>query len=102
MAKSFNKQIEANFINSMSTNLYGPNDNFDLETSHALAAILRKFHEAKINNKPLSIGTGEDLTIKEFAQLIKEVVGYEGEIRFGTAKADGTPRKLLDRYNKIA
>jgi len=132
MCQYFNKQYGTNFISVMPTNLYGPNDNFDLETSHALAAILRKFHEAKINNKPyvevwgtgdprreflhvddladavlhlmnnydgnepINIGTGEDLTIKELAQLVKEVVGYEGEIRFDTTKPDGTPRKLLD------
>src|SRR5690606_4435834 len=114
------------------TNLYGPNDNFDLETSHVLPALIRKFHEAKINNKPyvevwgtgtprreflhvddladaviylmnnydenepLNIGTGKDITIKELAELIKEVVGYEGEIKFDTTKPDGTPRKLLD------
>jgi GDP-L-fucose synthase len=132
MCQYFNKQYGTNFISVMPTNLYGPNDNFDLETSHALAAILRKFHEAKINNKPhvevwgtgnprreflhvddladavlhlmnnyegnkpINIGTGEDLTIKELAELIKEVVGYEGEIRFDTTKPDGTPRKLLD------
>jgi GDP-L-fucose synthase len=132
MCQYFNKQYGTNFISVMPTNLYGPNDNFDLETSHALAAILRKFHEAKINNKPyvevwgtgnprreflhvddladavlhlmnyydgnepINIGTGEDLTIKELAQLIKEVVGYEGEIKFDTTKPDGTPRKLLD------
>jgi len=132
MCQYFNKQYGTNFISVMPTNLYGPNDNFDLETSHALAAILRKFHEAKINNKPyvevwgtgnprreflyvddladavlhlmnnydgnetINIGTGEDLTIKELAQLVKEVVGYEGEIRFDTTKPDGTPKKLLD------
>ncbi len=132
MCQYFNKQYGTNFISVMPTNLYGPNDNFDLETSHALAAIMRKFHEAKINNKPyvevwgtgnprreflyvddladavlhlinnydgndpINIGTGKDLTIKELAQLVKEVVGYEGEIRFDTTKPDGTPRKLLD------
>ena len=114
------------------TNLYGPNDNFDLETSHVLPALIRKFHEAKINNKPyvevwgtgtprreflhvddladavvylmnnydenepINIGTGKDITIKELAELIKEIVGYEGEIKFDTTKPDGTPRKLLD------
>ncbi|MGY4686677.1 GDP-L-fucose synthase family protein [Petrotoga sp. DB-2] len=132
MCQYFNKQYRTNFISVMPTNLYGPNDNFDLETSHALAAILRKFHEAKINSKPyvevwgtgnprreflhvddladgvlhlmnnydgndpVNIGTGKDLTIKELAQLVKEIVGYEGEIRFDTNKPDGTPRKLLD------
>ncbi len=132
MCQYFNRQYGTNFISVMPTNLYGPNDNFDLETSHVLAALLRKFHEAKINNKPyvevwgtgtprreflhvddladavvylmnnydenepLNIGTGKDITIKELAELIKEIVGYEGEIKFDTTKPDGTPRKLLD------
>lgn len=132
MCQYFNRQYGTNYISVMPTNLYGPNDNFDLETSHAFAALLRKFHEAKINNKPyvevwgtgtprreflhvddladavvylmnnydenepLNIGTGKDVTIKELAELIKEIVGYEGEIKFDTTKPDGTPRKLLD------
>lgn len=132
MCEYFNKQYGTNFISVMLTNLYGPNDNFDLKTSHVLPALLRKFHEAKTNkqpyvevwgtgnqrreflhvddladavlhlmnnyngNEPINIGTGEDLTIKELAQLIKEVVGYEGEIRFDTTKPDGIPRRLLD------
>ena len=132
MCQYFNRQYGTNYISVMPTNLYGPNDNFDLETSHVLPALIRKFHEAKINNKPyvevwgtgtprreflhvddladavvylmnnydenepLNIGTGKDVTIKELAELIKEVVGYEGEIKFDTTKPDGTPRKLLD------
>ncbi|PNS00086.1 GDP-L-fucose synthase [Petrotoga mexicana DSM 14811] len=132
MCEYFNKQYGTNFISVMLTNLYGPNDNFDLKTSHVLPALLRKFHEAKINNNPyvevwgtgnqrreflyvddladavlhlmnnyegkelIDVGTGKDLTIKELAQLIKEVVGYEGEIRFDTTKPDGVPRRLLD------
>ncbi len=132
MCQYFNRQYGTKYISVMPTNLYGPNDNFDLETSHAFAALLRKFHEAKINNKPyvevwgtgtprreflhvddladavvylmnnydenepLNIGTGKDVTIKELAELIKEIVGYEGEIKFDTTKPDGTPRKLLD------
>lgn len=132
MCEYFNKQYGTNFISVMLTNLYGPNDNFDLKTSHVLPALLRKFHEAKINKKPyvevwgtgnqrreflyvddladavlhlmnnyegkelIDVGTGKDLTIKELAQLIKEVVGYEGEIRFDTTKPDGVPRRLLD------
>ena len=132
MCQYFNRQYGTKYISVMPTNLYGPNDNFDLETSHAFAALLRKFHEAKINNKPyvevwgtgtprreflhvddladaviylmnnydenepLNIGTGKDITIKELAELIKEIVGYEGEIKFDTTKPDGTPRKLLD------
>lgn len=132
MCQYFNRQYGTNYISVMPTNLYGPNDNFDLETSHVLPALIRKFHEAKIDNKPyvevwgtgtprreflhvddladavvylmnnydenepLNIGTGKDVTIKELAELIKEVVGYEGEIKFDTTKPDGTPRKLLD------
>jgi len=128
----FNSQYGTNFISVTLSNLYGPNDNFDLETSSVLPALLRKFHEAKTNkqpyvevwgtgnqrreflhvddladavlhlmnnykeNEPMNVGTGEDLTIKELAQLIKEVVGYEGEIRFDTTKPDGIPRRLLD------
>ena len=132
MCQYFNRQYGTNYISVMPTNLYGPNDNFDLETSHVLPALIRKFHEAEINNKPyvevwgtgtprreflhvddladaviylmnnynenepLNIGTGKDITIKELAELIKEIVGYEGEIKFDTTKPDGTPRKLLD------
>lgn len=132
MCQYFNRQYGTNYISVMPTNLYGPNDNFDLETSHVLPALIRKFHEAKINNKPyvevwgtgtprreflyvddladaviylmnnydenepLNIGTGKDITIKELAELIKEIVGYEGEMKFDTTKPDGTPRKLLD------
>jgi len=132
MCQYFNSQYGTNFITVTLSNLYGPNDNFDLETSSVLPALLRKFHEAKTNkkpyvevwgtgnqrreflyvddladavvhlmnnydgNEPINIGTGEDLTIKELAQLIKEVVGYEGEIRFDTTKPDGIPRRLLD------
>jgi len=132
MCQYFNKQYGTNFISVMPTNLYGPNDNFDLNTSHVLPALIRKFHEAKINNDPyveiwgtgaprreflyvddladaclflmknysgddfFNIGTGEDVTIRELAELIGEVVGYKGELRFDTSKPDGTPRKLLD------
>ncbi|RAM60475.1 GDP-L-fucose synthase [Mesotoga sp. SC_3PWM13N19] len=132
MCQYFNKQYGTNFISVMPTNLYGPNDNFDLNTSHVLPALIRKFHEAKINNAPyveiwgtgtprreflyvddladaclflmknysgndfFNIGTGEDVTIRELAELIGEVVGYNGELRFDTSKPDGTARKLLD------
>ncbi|TYB31175.1 MAG: NAD-dependent epimerase/dehydratase family protein, partial [Candidatus Mcinerneyibacterium aminivorans] len=121
-----------NFISAMPTNLYGPHDNFDLETSHVLPALIRKFHEAKINNeesvtiwgtgKPkreflyvddladalhflmnnynknqfVNIGVGKDISIIELAELIKDVVGFEGKIVKDTSKPDGTPRKLLD------
>jgi len=132
MCQFFKRQYGDNFISCMPTNLYGPNDNFDLQNSHVLAALIRKFHEAKIQNKPhvevwgtgtprreflyvddmadacvflmenydgeetINIGTGEDLTIRELAEIIREIVGYEGEIIFDKTKPDGTPRKLLD------
>jgi len=128
----FNRQYGTNFISVMPTNLYGPNDNFNLKTSHVLPALIRKFHEAKIENKEsveiwgtgsakreflhvddladacfflmnnydgseiLNIGTGNDLTIKELAEIIKKIVGYQGKISWNTTKPDGTPRKMLD------
>lgn len=139
MCQSYNQQYGTNFISVMPTNLYGINDNFDLESAHVLPSLLRKFHEAKINKSPkvevwgtgspmreflfvddlasavvflmknydgseiLNIGTGEDCTIKELADMIKEVVGYKGEIYWNTEKPDGTPRKLLDvsKLNKL-
>lgn len=132
MCQSYRKQYSDNFISVMPTNLYGINDNFDLETSHVLPALIRRFHEAKINNVPsvtlwgsgspmreflyvddlasaclhlmetynegeiVNIGTGEDITIKELAETIQEVVGYKGKTEWDTTKPDGTPRKLLD------
>lgn len=132
MCQAYNKQYGTNFISVMPTNLYGPGDNFDLETSHVLPALIRKFHEAKVAGAPhvvvwgsgtprreflhvddladaclflmnnydsseiINIGVGKDLTIAELANLIKEIVGYKGEIVFDTSKPDGTPRKLLD------
>ncbi len=116
----------------MPTNLYGPNDNYDLKHSHVLPALLRKFHEAKLAEAPtvevwgtgtpkreflhvddlakaslhlmdtyqgnvsVNIGTGEDISIKQLAELIKDIVGYQGEVVWNTDKPDGTPRKLLD------
>ncbi|MDP4179397.1 MAG: GDP-L-fucose synthase, partial [Bacillota bacterium] len=132
MCQFFKRQYGDNFISCMPTNLYGSNDNFDLETSHVMPALIRKVHEAKINNmqqveiwgtgKPLreflyvddmadacvflmenycgeehvNIGTGKEVTIRELAEMIKDVVGFEGELRFNTSKPDGTPKKLLD------
>lgn len=132
MCENYNRQYGCDFISVMPTNLYGPNDNYDLETAHVLPALLRKFHEAKIGNnktvevwgsgKPkreflhvddladacfhlmqtyrgntsLNIGTGKDISIKELAELIREIVGYKGEIVWNRDKPDGTPRKLLD------
>ena len=135
LCKHYNEQYGTNFISVMPTNLYGPNDNYDPETSHAMAALIRKFHDAKVNDvrqvvvwgtgSPMreflhvddmadacvylmenydasdigefvNIGVGEDLTIRDLAEMIKDIVGYEGEIVFDTSKPDGTPRKLLD------
>ncbi len=132
MCDAYRYQYGCNFISVMPTNLYGPNDNYDLNTSHVLPALLRKFHEAKENGalevtvwgtgKPLreflyaddladacyylmhhcneagfvNIGVGEDISIADLAALIKEIVGYEGNIVWDTEKPDGTPRKLMD------
>ena len=132
LCRAIYDQDDLNFFSLMPTNLYGPNDNFDEFTSHVPAALIRKFHEAKINNQSevvvwgtgtprrefmhvndmaracwymldqdvggelINIGTGEDLTIADFAKLIANVVGYEGKITFDSSKPDGTPRKLLD------
>jgi GDP-L-fucose synthase len=132
LCQAYRKQYGFNAISAMPTNLYGPNDNFDLKTSHVLPALIRKFHEAKINNQPeviiwgtgtpkreflyiddladaclflmqnydseeiINIGTGEDVTIKELAELIGEIVNYNGKLTFDTGKPDGTPRKLQD------
>ncbi|WP_338552657.1 GDP-L-fucose synthase [Paenibacillus sp. KS-LC4] len=132
MCQSYNRQYGTTYISAMPTNLYGPNDNFDLKTSHVLPALIRKFHEAKESGQPsvevwgsgnpkreflhsddladaciylmrhyegndiVNIGVGEDISIKELAELIGSIVGYEGEITFNTTVADGTPRKLVD------
>ncbi len=132
MCEEYRFQYGCNFISVMPTNLYGPNDNYDLKKSHVLPALLRKFHEAKQNNAPsveiwgtgaplreflhvddlasacyflmqhynekefVNIGTGFDISIKQLALLIKEIVGYEGDLYFDTSKPDGTPRKLMD------
>ena len=132
LCQAYAREKGKKFISVMPTNLYGPNDNFDLETSHVLAALLRKAHEAKTRNekmlvvwgtgKPrreflyvddlaaacllllekydspemINIGCGEDLTIRELAELICDVVGFDGELLWDKTKPDGTPRKLLD------
>ncbi|MBW2567661.1 MAG: GDP-L-fucose synthase [Deltaproteobacteria bacterium] len=105
--QSYNRQYGTNYISVMPTNLYGPNDNFDLETSHVLPALIRKFHEAKIQSNSflmnhydesemINIGCGEDISIAELALLIKDIVGYTGDIEYNSDKPDGTPQKLLD------
>jgi len=135
MCRYYNEQYGTNYISVMPTNLYGPNDNYDLNSSHVLPALIRKFHEAKINNKPsvelwgtgspkreflyvddlaravvflmesfnadeigeiINIGYGEDITIKELAEIVKSITGFSGEINWDSSKPDGTPRKLLD------
>lgn len=132
LCKFYRRQYGVNFISAMPTNLYGINDNFDLQSSHVLPALIRKFHEAKINNSPevimwgtgkplreflfvddladallhlmlnyndeshVNIGTGEDISIEDLSNLVKEIVGYKGVIKNDLSKPDGTPRKLLD------
>lgn len=132
MCEAYRSQYGCNFVSVMPTNLYGPNDNYDLNSSHVLPALMRKIIEARESNAPfvemwgsgsprreflhaddladacvflmenynepefVNIGTGEDLTIKDLALLIKKIVGYEGEIKHDTSKPDGTPRKLMD------
>ena len=132
MCEAYRAQYGCNFISVMPTNLYGFNDNYHPQNSHVLPALIRRFHEAKINNaeqvtiwgsgSPLreflfaddlaeacyylmqnydeptliNIGTGEDISIKDLALLIKKVIGYEGALTFDSSKPDGTPRKLMD------
>ena len=132
MCESYRRQYGCHFISVMPTNLYGPNDNYDLQGSHVLPALIRKFHEAKASGQPtvevwgsgsprreflhaddlgaaclylmknydqesfVNIGTGTDITIKELAEMVGKVVGFEGSIQWNTDKPDGTPRKLMD------
>lgn len=132
MCQSYNRQYGTRFISVMPTNMYGPNDNFDLKTSHVLPALIRKIHEAKEthaqsvevwgtgqpkreflhsddlaeaclflmthyeDSEIVNVGVGEDITIRDLADLIKSTVGYQGEIVFNTSIPDGTPRKLVD------
>ena len=132
MIEAYRSQYSSDFISVMPTNLYGPGDNYHPELSHVVAALIRRFHEAKIagaksvvvwgtgtprreflyvddmadacvhlmktysSAELINIGTGEDITIAEFARVVAEIVGYDGEISFDTSRPDGTPRKLLD------
>lgn len=132
MCQAYNRQYGTRFISVMPTNLYGPNDNFDLATSHVLPALIRRFHEAKEQgvadvvvwgtgapkreflhaddladaclylmnnyegNEIVNIGTGVDISIGELANMVKSVVGYEGQVKYDLSKPDGTPRKLVD------
>ena len=132
LCQSYRTQYGSNFISAMPTNLYGPNDNFDLESSHVLPALMRKFHDAKLSGRRgvevwgtgrpkrellhvddladaclflmeayegvqhINVGTGVDLSIRELAETVRDVVYPEGELVFDTSKPDGAPRKLLD------
>jgi GDP-L-fucose synthase len=132
LALAYRRQYGADFISLMPTNLYGIGDNYHPEDSHVPAALIRRFHEAKIAGKPsvevwgsgrvrrelmsaddladacvfamkhysgddfVNVGTGQDITIRDFAELVAEVVGYKGELKFDTSRPDGAPRKLLD------
>jgi len=138
MCETYRSQYGCNFISAMPTNLYGPNDNYDLKNSHVLPALLRKFHEAKEQGKPsveiwgtgtprreflhvddlalaciflmerydglsfVNIGSGTDIDIKSLAMLIKEIVGYSGDLQFDLTKPDGTPRKLMDSSRLVS
>lgn len=141
LCESYNRQYGADYRSVMPTNLYGENDNFHLENSHVIPALIRKFHDAKVSNSPtvsvwgsgkamreflhvedmaaaclhvmaldkekyqsctepmlshLNVGTGEDVTVRELAETIQDVVGYQGQISWDITKPDGTPRKLMD------
>lgn len=132
MCDAYRSQYGCNFVSVMPTNLYGPNDNYDLQNSHVLPAMLRKFHDAHVNSipevtlwgtgaplreflhaddmadaciylmqhynepGPINIGVGEDIAIKNLAEMVRKIVGYEGNIVWDSSKPDGTPRKLMD------
>src|SRR5580658_5611957 len=98
MCQAYRQQYGFRAISLMPTNLYGPGDNFDLQSSHVLPALIRKFHEAKVAGRgEVTIwGTGSDISIADLARLVQRVAGYSGSLVFDTTKPDGTPRKLLD------
>jgi GDP-L-fucose synthase len=133
LCENYYRQYGVNFISAMPTNLYGINDNFDLANSHVLPALMRKFHEAKVNHSPtvtvwgtgtpmreflyvddladalvflmqhydhtpdfINVGTGQEISIRELALMVKAAVGFNGDLLFDTTKPDGTPRKLMD------
>lgn len=134
LCENYRQQYGCNFISAMPTNLYGPNDNYDLQTSHVMPALIRKFHEGKINHAasvlvwgsgtPLrefmhvddmadacyhlmlsynegqfvNVGSGEEVSIKQLAELVREVIDFQGSIEWDSSKPDGTPRKLMDNW----
>lgn len=132
LCSMYRRQYGKNFISAMPTNLYGPNDNFNLQSSHVLPALLRKFHDAKVSGEKevmlwgtgvalreflhvddladgllnlmhtyeseqtINVGSGEEISIKDLAHLIAEIIGFDGKLVFDSSKPDGTPRKMLD------
>ena len=138
MCQAYRRQFGSDFISAMPTNMYGPNDNYDLQNSHVLPALIRKFHEAKVAKTPkvvcwgtgkpmreflyaddlaracifllqnyseeqfINVGYGSDLSIKDLAGMIKDIVGFKGEIEWDASKPDGTPRKLMDSSRLFA
>lgn len=132
LCAAYHRQYGADFVSAMPTNLYGPNDNFDLEKSHVIAALMRKIHEARRDGRDevvvwgtgtprreflhvddcadacvfiarnysdephVNVGTGEDLSIAELAELLREVIGWKGQFVYDTSRPDGTPRKVMD------
>lgn len=138
LCQAYRRQHGCDFISAMPTNLYGPNDNYDLEGSHVLPALIRKFHEANVceaatvtcwgtgspkreflyaddlgqaclflmenysDERIINIGSGSDLSIHELAEMVKSVVGYQGQISWDSSKPDGTPRKLMDSSRLLA
>jgi GDP-L-fucose synthase len=138
LCEALRRQYGCNFISAMPTNMYGPNDNYDLQSSHVLPALIHRFHDAKIARAPsvtcwgtgsplreflyaddlaagclflmehfdeelfINIGSGSEITIRDLANLIKDIVGYPGEIIWDTSKPDGTPRKIMDSSRLFA
>ena len=138
MCQAYRRQFGCDFISAMPTNMYGPNDNYDLQNSHVLPALIRKFHEAKTTKAPrvvcwgtgnplreflyaddlaracifllqnyseeqfINVGYGGDISIKDLAEMIRDIIGFKGEIEWDTSKPDGTPRKLMDSSRLFA
>ncbi len=138
MCQAYRREYGCDFISAMPTNVYGPNDHYDLQTSHVLPALIRRFHEAKAgraacvtcwgtgaplreflyvddlaracvfllenysNDLFINVGYGTDVSVRELAETVKRVVGFEGEVRWDQSKPDGMPRKLLDSSRLVA
>jgi GDP-L-fucose synthase len=138
LCQACRRQYGCDFISAMPTNMYGPNDNYDLENAHVLPALIRKFHEAKVGRKPsvtcwgtgaplreflyaddlaracvflmqnyseeqfINVGYGSDVSIRELAEMVRRIVGFEGEVDWDKTRPDGTPRKLMDSSRLLA